>query len=284
MKIMPLDFTYGRYAKLIHAIANSEYEVITIKDYILSESLPEKFIILRHDVDLDPYHQLKFAELERVNGISASYYFRFIDKVFKRDVINSIALMGHEVGYHYEVITKAEGDPVRAMQIFRDEQKVFADCWKSKTVCPHGGSFVAKTDGYSLKNMIKLIPKLLSGQQVFSKYVNFDMWNANSFEDYGLIGDAYHSIDFSDILYLSDTGRSWDNRFKRLDKVSSRVNQSFTVNSTNDIIDIIKGKKTDKIYLLVHFEQWKDNVFDWLSWYAAQVIRRVGKRVIFRNK
>ncbi|MDY0279192.1 MAG: hypothetical protein RBR35_01365 [Salinivirgaceae bacterium] len=281
---MSLDFTFGKYKEIIAAIADSEYQVLKIKDYITRDKLPEKFIIIRHDVDLDAYYQLKFAQLEHQHNIHTSYYFRKTDKTFKEDVINEVAELGHEVGYHYEVFTKALGDPIEAMRIFRNEQAVFSEKWKSLTVCPHGGSFVDNADGYSLKNMVTLIPKLVTGKIVFSKHVNFDMWKENKFDDFGIIGDAYKSVDFSDILYLSDTGRSWDQRYKRLDKVDSSINPLFDIKSSNDIIDVIEKGEVNKIYLLVHFEQWKDNLFDWLGWYAAQVIRRTGKRIIFRNK
>lgn len=281
---MSLDFTFGKYKEIIAAIADSEYQVLKIKDYIAMDKLPEKFIIIRHDVDLDAYYQLKFAQLEDQLNIHTSYYFRKIEKTFKEDVINEVAGLGHEVGYHYEVFTKALGDPIEAMRIFRNEQAVFSEKWQSLTVCPHGGSFVDNADGYSLKNMVTLIPTLVTGKTVFSKHVNFDMWKENKFHDFGIIGDAYKSVDFSNILYLSDTGRSWDQRYKRLDKVDSDVNPKFNIKSSNDIIDVIKNGEVNKIYLLVHFEQWKDNFMDWLGWYAAQIIRRTGKRLIFRGK
>lgn len=281
---MTLDFTYAKYKGIIAAIASSEYQVLKIKDYITMDKLPEKFVIIRHDVDLDAYYQLKFAQLEHQHNIHTSFYFRKIDKTFKEDVIDEVAGLGHEVGYHYEVFTKAKGDPVEAVKIFKSEQAVFSKKWKSLTVCPHGGSFVDNADGYSLKNMIRLIPKLVSGKAVFSKHVNFDMWDTNTFDDFGIMGDAYRSVDFSDILYLSDTGRSWNKRYKRLDKVDSRVNPLFDIKSSDDIIDVIKNESVDKIYLLVHFEQWKDNFKDWLAWYAAQIIRRTGKKIIFRDK
>ena len=284
---MNLDFTDQKYAEIINAIAESEYKVIPIQEYIQQSNLPEKYIIIRHDVDLDPYYQLKFAEMEKNLGISTSYYFRHIESVFKEDVINKVKNLGHEVGYHYEVFTKAKGDPVKAIEIFRQEQLDFSTKWKSKTVCPHGGSFVDDADGYSLKSILKLIPKIISGKTVFSKHVNFDLWDNYTFKDFEIIGDAYRSVDFSDILYLSDTGRSWDKRYKRLDKVDSKINPNYNIRSSNDIIELIKKGEVNKIYLLVHFEQWKDTFKDWLAWYAAQLIRRNGKKLIFgmnRNK
>lgn len=280
---MSLDFTYEKYKEIVSAIAASDYRVLSIADYISAKKLPEKFIIIRHDVDLDPYYQLKFAKLEHEFNIRTSYYFRQIEKIFKKEVIDQVAAWGHEVGYHYEVFTKAKGDPALALELFKKEQAIFSAKWNSLTVCPHGGSFVDNADGYSLKNMITLIPKLLTGKKVFSHHVNFDMWEHNRFEDFGIIGDAYRSVDFTNILYLSDTGRSWDKRFKRLDKVDSLINPKFDVRSSDDIIKIIYRGEVNQIYLLVHNEQWKDNFISWLGWYAAQLIRRTGKKIIFRN-
>jgi hypothetical protein len=245
---------------------------------VQAQRLPEKFIILRHDVDLDANCQLKNAELEHRYGIHASYYFRFIEKVFKEDIIDKVARLGHEVGYHYEVFTKARGNAEEALRLFRKEQDVFRVRWNSLTVCPHGGSFMEGADA------IKLIPRLLAGKPVISHQVNFNMWEENNFVDFGIIGDAYRSIDFSDILYLSDTGRSWDPRYKRLDRVASGVNANYTLRSSDDIIDVIKSGKANKIYLLVHFEQWKDNIKEWLAWYASQLLRRTGKRVLLGEK
>jgi hypothetical protein len=280
---MALDFTFKKYSEIVKAIAESDYQVLSIADYIRAKELPAKFIIIRHDVDLDPFYQLKFAQLERDFNLRTTYYFRKIEKIFRKEVIDQVATMGHEVGYHYEVFTKAKGDPKLALEIFMDEQAVFSEMWNSLTVCPHGGSFVDNADGYSLKNMIKLIPKLLSGKKVFSHHVNFDMWENNRFEDFGIIGDAYRSMDFTNMLYLSDTGRSWDQRYKRLDKVNSVINPKFDVRSSDDIIRIIKTGAVNHIYLLVHNEQWKDNYIDWLGWYAAQIIRRTGKKIIFKH-
>ena len=278
---MTLDFSYQQYKLILDTIASSDYQVIKIEDLIQNKHLPEKFIVLRHDVDLDSFYQVKFAELENKYNIHTSYYFRFIDKTFKEEVINKVSQLGHEVGYHYEVLTKAKGDPVEAMKIFKEEQNVFKEKWNSLTVCPHGGSFIDTTDGYSLRNILKLIPKLITGKKVFSKYINFNMWEENHFEDFQIIGDAYSSVDFSDFLYLSDTGRSWDQRYKRLDRVDSDINPLFNIRTSDDIINIIKTGEVNKIYLLVHFEQWKDNFADWVTWYVSQIIRRIGKKIIF---
>lgn len=279
---MVLDFSQKKYKKLLEAIASSNYKVIRIRDHIEKSTIPEKTIILRHDVDLDAHYQLQFAELEKEFNIQSSYYFRTVGGVFDEKVITQVKKLGHEVGYHYEVFTKAKGDEKKAVKIFRKEQAVFFEKWGSLTVCPHGGSFVSDANGYSLQNILGLIPKLFAGKKVFSTHINFDLWENNEFDELGVIGDAYSSFDFADILYLSDTGRSWQEKYKRLDKVDSTVNPKFNIRSTDDIIRVIKNNEANKIYILVHFEQWKNNLFDWATWYAAQIIRRTGKRLLLK--
>ncbi|MCF8367453.1 MAG: hypothetical protein K9G76_00325 [Bacteroidales bacterium] len=281
---MTLDFTLKKYQQIIESIADSKYKVVTVKDYIESDIKPSNAIIIRHDVDLDADYQLQFARLESDLGIHTSYYFRHIEKIYKQPIINQIYELGHEVGYHYEVITKAKGDKNKAIDLFKKELSDFQRNWHTKTVCPHGGSFVENVDGYALKDIVKLIPKLLSKTSVFSNWTNFNIWKENKFSDFKLTGDAYDSIDFSGILYLSDTGRSWDKKYKRLDKVESLINPQYHISSSNDIIKLIGKGEVDKIYLLVHFEQWKNTFLDWLSWYIAQLIRRNGKKIIFKLK
>ena len=280
---MSLDFSFKKYKEILYAITGSQYKIITIEEYIHNSNLPDRYIIIRHDVDLDPYCQVKIAELEHHLNIRSSYYFRYTDHIYKKDVIDQVHQMGHAVGYHYEVFTKAKGDPKKAISIFTEELANFRVNWACKTVCPHGGSFIDHTDGYTFKNMIRLIPTILSGGKVFTSYSNFELWDRFSFEEFGIIGDAYKSIDFTNFLYLSDTGRSWNNKYKRFDKVNSQINQGFNIKTSDDLIKVIRNHGADKIYLLIHAEQWKDSFIDWLGWYAAQLIRQAGKRIVFKN-
>jgi len=50
-----------------------------------------------------------------------------------------------------------------------------------------------------------------------SKYDSRDLWKVYDYRDYGIIGEPYFDIDFSKVLYLTDTGRRWDG-----DKVNIR--------------------------------------------------------------
>jgi hypothetical protein len=65
-----------------------------------------KLVVLRHDVYRKPMNALQMAELEHDLGIQSTYYFRF-PYTFKSDIIGKIHDLGHEVGYLYEVLSKA---------------------------------------------------------------------------------------------------------------------------------------------------------------------------------
>ena len=63
-------------------------------------------VVLRHDIGRKPKNALRMAELDQKLGIQSTYYFRF-PYTFKPDIIGKIHDLGHEMGYQYEVLIKA---------------------------------------------------------------------------------------------------------------------------------------------------------------------------------
>ncbi|MFP4026061.1 MAG: hypothetical protein ACLFVR_16185 [Thiohalospira sp.] len=277
-----MDFTEKMYQQILVALKNNGYSFMRIQDFLKAEKLPEKFVVIRHDVDLSPVVQLRFAKIEEELDVFSSYYFRYIEEIFKPEIMDDIYKIGHEIGYHYEVITKTKGDKEKAVELFKTELDEFKKRWDTQTICPHGGSFNPEFNAYNLSSIIKNTPKFLFNKKsLFSNWVNFNIWENYRFEDFGLLGDAYDSIDFKNILYLSDTGMSWKKKYKRLDHVDSEVNKTVDVKNSRHLIQLIESGNYPQIYLLVHFEQWKNNFKDWLGWYLSQLIRRTGKKIIF---
>jgi len=115
---MGKDFSFTIYRDLIAEIKKTEFKVLTLKDYFQQKHHPPAFFIIRHDVDRRPEHALKMALVESSYGIQSTYYFRVNKRVFKREIIQKIAELGHEIGYHYEVVDKAHGDMDLAGRIF----------------------------------------------------------------------------------------------------------------------------------------------------------------------
>jgi len=100
------DFTMEKYKKLCLALLDSGYAPLTVESYLTGKQHNSKFIVLRHDIDRKPKNALRMAELEHELGIQSTYYFR-VPYTFKPDIIGKIHDLGHEVGYHYEVLSKA---------------------------------------------------------------------------------------------------------------------------------------------------------------------------------
>ena len=59
------------------------------------------------------------AKREHEMGIRSSYYFRY-PFTFRPDIIRKIRDLGHEIGYHYEVLSKTNGDYTKAIALFSD--------------------------------------------------------------------------------------------------------------------------------------------------------------------
>ena len=206
-----MDFTVSSYRKLIQAFLKNGYNIVTVKDYLGSE-ISGKVIALRHDVDELPKNALKIAIAENDLGVKATYYFRRVSKSDHPDIIRQITAMGHEIGYHYEDLSKTEGDMDKAIMSFKDNLEYFRQYYPVKTVCMHGSSS--------------------------SKYDNKDIWSHVSLSDFGLIGEPYLSFDFGKVFYMTDTGYAWDGgKYAVRDKVSSSFPQSY--HNTKDVIEAV---------------------------------------------
>jgi len=88
-------------------LISSNYRPITVQEYIQGQA-EEPFVILRHDVDRRSRMALEMAQMEKEMGIRDTYYFKMMPGVFEPGIIKMIRDMGHEIGYHYEVLDKTK--------------------------------------------------------------------------------------------------------------------------------------------------------------------------------
>lgn len=244
------DFTFKKYQKLCDTITQSGCTALRVKDYLTCGG--DNFIIFRHDVDRSPQNALKMAVVESEHGIHSTYYFRNTREVFVPDIIKEIAKLGHEIGYHYEVLDKAKGNIEKASEIFHQELEELRKVADIKTICMHGNPL--------------------------TPWSNVDLWNEHDFKDFGIIGEPYISIDYNNVMYLSDTGRSWGEYYNVKDVVLSNGVSKFK--TTDDIIDAIKARSISKACLVVHPNRWNDDRGPWFMELIGQNIKNVGKVAI----
>ncbi len=251
------DFTFEMYKKLCSEMKNSKYTPITVEQYCRGlEESQEKFIIMRHDVDRKPENALKLAQIEKDFNIKSTYYFRMHPKVFLPPIIQEISSMGHEIGYHYEVLDKAKGEPNRSIEIFESELSDFRKICIVKTICMHGNP-----------NSI---------------WNNKDLWNKFDFRDYGIVGEAYISIKFDDVAYFSDTGRDWSGKYSIKDHANNPL--KYNIKSTDDLIGLIRKSQSVYFYINTHPERWNDGLISWSSQYVSQKLKNMIKLYILSKK
>lgn len=247
---MSLDFTFRKYRELCDTMLNSDYTLLNVDKYITLNNKPNKYIILRHDVDIKPERSLIIAQIEREFNINSTYYFRITDEVYQPALLKQIAEREHEIGYHYEVLDKAKGDFSKAIKIFAEELGELRQICDIKTICMHGNSR--------------------------TRWDNRDLWRHYDFKEFDIIGEAYLSIDFNDVVYFSDTARTWNPKYKIKDLNSSSEGKAI-INKTDDLIKLIKEEKFPHLYILMHPDDWCDNFGKWSSNLVTRKFKNVGK-------
>lgn len=246
-----LDFTLDKYKELCKALVDTGYIPLTVFAFLKSRDRDEKYVVLRHDVDRYMKNALKMAELEACLGIRSTYYFRY-PYTFKPTIVKEIFELGHEIGYHYEVLAKTKGNYSKAIKLFALELEEFKSICDVQTICMHGSPL--------------------------SAYDNRDLWKHYSFKDYGIFGEAYLSLS-QNIRYFSDTGRSWNSKNNIRDFLPGNKNIN-TVRTTDCLIELIKKLCIGNIYILTHPERWDNNLAAWISSLARDCSSNLAKKLL----
>ena len=258
-----MDFTRKKYLQFLSQLKDSGYEFITYANYCDGQ-LPQRFVILRHDVDLKPLNSLAFAREEEKVGVKATYYFRAVPQSWDEAIIQAIHQLGHEIGYHYESLTTCKGNVQKAYADFVENLKRLRLLVPVSTICMHGS------------------PR--------SPYDSKDIWTQYDFKALKIIGEPYLTTDFSRMLYLTDTGRRWDGFHVSLrDKIEEYQEgwtaQGWSFHSTDGIIKALQGNRLpDQLMVTTHPQRWNKFGFAWIKELLVQNVKNVVKAAIIRLK
>lgn len=251
-----MDFTLKIYQHLLKTLTLEGYSFITFEDYCEGK-IPDKYVILRHDIDKLPDNALIIAKIDFKCGVQSSFYFRSSKSIFKKDIIVQLHNFSHEVGYHYRDLVESKNNPKLAIESFKNSLKKF-------------------------RELVPVVTIAMDGSPL-SKFDNRDLWKNYNYRDFGIIGEPYFDVNFDEVFYLTDTGRCWDgDKFSVRDKVKSSFTQSY--HATSDIIFAAKnGTLPDKLMITTHPQRWTDNRAEWLLEWVMQNIKNVLKRIIYIN-
>lgn len=263
------DFTLHAYRALLSALHAAGYRALTLEEYFDAKqhglTVKTPFVILRHDVDLKAPNSLKTAQIEAEVGMNASYYFRVVPQSNQPEIIRQIARLGHEIGYHYEDMSIANGDVNKAIKHFEQQLEYFRTFYPVKTICMHG----APT----------------------SRYDGRKLWKHYDYREYGIIGEPYFDVDFSNVVYLTDTGRCWDGyKVSVRDKIEKWqdewIRQGLVFHTTEQLINWLADEGHEKRNLLIttHPQRWTDNQTEWTKELVTQHMKNVVKRILVAIK
>jgi hypothetical protein len=192
----------------------------------------KNFVILRHDVDRFAWRALRMAEIESEIGVSSTYYFRSLPRGgFKSLEIRKISDFGHEVGYHYEALSRQSGSRQRAMLQFERDLTDLRTLSVCRTVAMHGAPL--------------------------SRYNNQDLLDGIDLGIYGLSGDAVTHMLSYDPIYLTDTGGEWgastDKNMR--DRLGSNLRSVVPPESEREFANWAAGLDRP-LYINTHPERW----------------------------
>lgn len=228
------DFTVAKYRELLSEILRSGYNVYGVAEWLKSN--PSKGVLIRHDIDRTPGNALLTARAESDLGIRSTYYCRILPHCFKPHILHEIASMGHEIGYHYEDLALARGDFKEALRLFRIHLTQVRELYPVTTVAMHGSPL--------------------------APYDNRLIWKHAKLTDFDLIGEAFQTVDYSNMYYCTDTGRTWGETKANLRDRPAKF-LTADVDTTNDLIKFVGSTPNLQLALVTHPERWSDSAFHW---------------------
>ena len=242
-----MDFTIDKYGRLLDALKAYGFESLT----------------LRHDVDLLPGNSLRTARMETGKGLFGIYYFRAVPESWDEEIIQEIAALGHEVGYHYESLTTCQGDVDAAYQDFCRNLEALRKLVPVRSICMHGS------------------PR--------SPYDSKDIWKKYDYHALGIEDEPYLDTDFSKTFYLTDTGRRWDGyKVSVRDKIPQYQDEwtakGLTFRTTDEVIEGLRqGRIPRNLMVTVHPQRWNPFGPQWIKEYLLQNVKNVVKKVIVKG-
>jgi hypothetical protein len=141
---------WSEYRRLLTLALAQGYRLVSLESWLAEPEIRagSEVVIVRHDVDQCPASAVRMAAIESELGVRSTWYFRW--RTAQPDVIAKIRDAGHEVGLHYETLTRellrrglgagdAEALIPEARLLLREELATFAERHgPARSTCPHG--------------------------------------------------------------------------------------------------------------------------------------------------
>lgn len=245
------------YISFLRKMRDANFLFLLISEFLQGAAVEHIGLIIRHDVDRFPQRALDMALAEAELGIRATYYFRSRNYKANQSIIRKIYMIGHEVGYHYEVLADSCGDPQKARELFALSLKRLRGICPINTVAMHG--------------------------RPFSPCIETHFWHHATLEEFGLIGDATLSFQGCGFPYLTDTGRSWNQSSTNIrDHIHTGVGVPALV-TLDDVRSFLQDIHYPFYYLSFHPERWPQGRLAQLQSLLFDISANCIKRLVLKH-
>ena len=179
------NFSFKHYEECLNDALGRGYKFLKFNEINEAEKY-DKVIFMRHDVDMNVDHALKFAAIENKHGISSTFFIRVCGKYNAWNINTFYSLMkmlsmGHEIGLHYEPdFSVINGRNLAEDIVFHKLMLEKLLKIEIKSICPHEPK---KTNSLHLPHEIN--------------------------KELGNMLHAYDDFFFNECKYISDSSSRW---------------------------------------------------------------------------
>lgn len=283
---MTYDFTFNTLRSLLETLTTQGFLFSTLQQSFSSGSPERQGVILRHDVENDYHKALTFAQIQHKLGIRGAYYFRLFPVPGNDAIIQQIAALGHEVGYHYDDLTECRGNYPAAIERFAANLNHLRQFGEVTTMAMEGAP-MSRYDNRQLW-LANLNEKLATHPSPAT--LSLPPWPPRheelpryDYRHFGIVAEPYFDLDFNQLFYLTDTGRRWDGwRVSLRDKVPQQaewIKQGLVFKSTFDIIRAAnEGTLPRNLMITFHPQRWNNKPLPWMKELVVQRTKNLIKR------
>lgn len=190
--------------------------------------------VIKHDVETVSDSTVEIAKIEARHGLSAIYFFQYDVFLNSSHHVRELQSLGHEIGYHYDVLDNNLGDLPAAILEFERNLESFAEfgC-RIKWICPHGNPALKRTGWSSNKDFFR-------NRNVRSRFKELK----------DIVVDFSHH--FPKYLYISDVGYG----FKIVGSISNNDQIKSVDTPVENIFQLIHDRRSSGFVISTHPHRW----------------------------
>ncbi len=236
-------YTYKQWDDFCLKIScKHDFKSLSVIDSFQNIETINNCLVLKHDVEDKPEIALNVAKIEAKYNLHATYYFHgfFLEITEYVEIMIQIQNLGHEVGYHYDVLDNNDGDYEKAANEFKTDLVKFKSYGINiKSICPHGNPLKVREGWNSNKDFFKL-------ESIRKQFI-------------GLFDIVNDIRDFDDAIYISDAGYKLNiiGDIRDNDKSSSKlIDKKIEIENVREMLNDCKC-----IVLSIHPHRMRSNIF-----------------------